>query len=119
MKKELEKKDSENDEIVDRLTSKHAHELGEAKYKAQEAEKKLTENQAEFERLRMQLDTQVAAHDLKDQISHLQHQLSTTNTHYKEVQEECERLREENQSVSSLRVYGGDCDLLRSFAFEG
>ena len=34
MKKEIEKKDSEYDENVDRLTSKHSHELGEAKYKA-------------------------------------------------------------------------------------
>lgn len=105
MKKEIEKKDSEYDENVDRLTSKHSHELGEAKYKAQEAEKKLVENQAELERLRMQLDLQASSHDLQDQISQLQRQVTTTNARFKEAQEDCERLQEENQSVRSLKAY--------------
>ena len=100
LKKELEKKDAEADEAIDRLTSKHSQEIGELKYKAQEAETKHAEGVAERERLRSQLATQVAALDLKDQLSHLEAQLTNSTRRCRDLQEDNERLQDENQSVS-------------------
>ncbi|KAL8613630.1 hypothetical protein ACOMHN_022049 [Nucella lapillus] len=98
LKKELEKKDSENDESMDRLVSKCSQELGELKSKVQEAETKHTKSQAEVERLKSQLSSQTEAQDLTEQVSNLEAELTASNRRYREVQEENERLQEENQS---------------------
>ncbi|KAL8615672.1 hypothetical protein ACOMHN_034822 [Nucella lapillus] len=98
LKKELEKKDVELDESIDKLTSQHSQDVGELKYKAQEAESKRAESLAELERLRSQLSSQTALHDLKDQLSHLETQLSNSSRRNRDLQEDNERLQEENQS---------------------
>ena len=97
----MEKKDTENDETIDRLMAKHSQELGELKYKAQEADSKRTEASAELDRLRSQLSTQADAQDLKEQLSQLETQLAASTRSCRESQDDNERLREENQSVGS------------------
>ncbi|XP_076464041.1 serine/threonine-protein kinase MRCK alpha-like isoform X3 [Babylonia areolata] len=98
LKKELEKKDAEADETIDKLTSKHSQEVGELKYKVQEVENKRVETLAELERMRAQLSSQTAVNDLKDQMSHMETQMSYMTRRTRELQEDNERLQEENQS---------------------
>ena len=104
MKKELEKKDAETDETIDKLTSRHSHELGELKYQAQEAQGKLGEAQAEVERLRGQLDMQVEAREVREQVAQLQDQLLSTQARLTDTDEDNDRLREENLSVSTTNI---------------
>ncbi|KAK7103526.1 hypothetical protein V1264_018406 [Littorina saxatilis] len=101
LKKEMEKKDAEHDKAMDTLMARHATELGELKCKVQEAENKLTESQAEMEKLRKQLSAQPEASSLREQVSQLQSQLTSSGQRFRDLQEEVERLREENSSQTN------------------
>lgn len=94
----MEKRESE----ISRMTSKHSQDIGELRFQLQDAEAKRSDLIAELDRLRVQLVKQTAAHDLNDQINQLQAHVDSANRKIKDLQDENERLQEENQSVCTI-----------------
>ena len=109
LRKEMERKDVEADGNIDRLTALHSHEVGQLKYSLSDTTGRLTETEAEVERLRSQLSVQLEEDDVRDHVYQLQEQLDLLSQRHQLVSEENERLSELNESVSQ----GGLCGCKR------
>ena len=103
LKADIEKKESEHEDVVARTSSKHASELSEIRYQLQDSETKRTDLSSEVKRLQARLsEQQQCSQDLQDQLSaNSKSQQDAQDSRMKDALEENERLQEELSSVSS------------------
>ncbi|KAH9523079.1 Serine/threonine-protein kinase MRCK alpha, partial [Bulinus truncatus] len=101
LKAELEKKETENEEVVSRLTSKHATELKELQFQMQENETKRSELAEEILKLQSKLTEQLNAKELQEQLMQWKEQNENAENKIKALVEENEKLSEESVSQNN------------------
>ncbi|KAK3713298.1 hypothetical protein RRG08_043878 [Elysia crispata] len=103
LKADIEKKESEHEDVVARTSSKHASELSEIRYQLQDSETKRTDLSSEVKRLQARLsEQQQCSQDLQDQLSaNSKSQQDAQDSRMKDALEENERLQEELSSQSN------------------
>ncbi|KAI8784639.1 serine/threonine-protein kinase MRCK alpha [Biomphalaria glabrata] len=96
LKAELEKKETENEELLSRMTSKHASELKEFQYQLMENETKRSEQALEIQKLQAKLTEQLNAKELQEQLTLAKGQIEIDESKIKSLIEENEKLTEES-----------------------
>lgn len=105
LKAELEKKETENEELLSRMTSKHASELKEFQYQLMENETKRSEQALEIQKLQAKLTEQLNAKELQEQLTLAKGQIEIDESKIKSLIEENEKLTEESIAVSFSNVF--------------
>ncbi|XP_035826923.1 serine/threonine-protein kinase MRCK alpha isoform X4 [Aplysia californica] len=101
LKAEIEKKESEHEDRVSRLSSKHGCELNEVKFQLKDTETKRSDLADEVARMQAKLTEQQNSKELQEQISTLQQQIETSDHKVKALTEDNERMQEESSSQSN------------------
>ncbi|GFO48655.1 serine/threonine-protein kinase mrck alpha [Plakobranchus ocellatus] len=103
LKADIEKKESEHEDILAKTTSKYASELSEVRYQLQDNETKRMDLSGEVKRLQAKLsEQQQHSQDLQEQLSAFSRsQLDAQDGRMKAAMEENERLQEELSSQSN------------------
>jgi len=98
LKAEIEKNESEHEDSVSRLSSRHASELSEARFQLKESETKRQDLSEEVTRLQAKVTEQLNNEVLVEQVTRLQSQVESSDHRVSTLTEENQRLQEESNS---------------------